>query len=169
MKKKIRVDVYTGSAKGQSGPKGRRINTLSGEYKPAIYKFYKSATHSQTVGDELKVDNRGSIWRSPVVRYFIPIGVVMVCVGVYWGYQHFLSMTHGDKKKSSTSTVAAGAPSPSSAPSSLPGVIPAVACFFSPPEPLESVKWRLSAVVTTKGGQPVVWITNGRGTRFIDA
>jgi len=175
-RKKFRVDVYTGSVKGQRGPKGRRINSLIGQYKPSIYRFYKSATHSVTVGDELKVDNRASIWRSPAVRIVIPIGLALAIIGGISSYHNFQSMTGQDKKPPSSSVA-----SPVAAPvspqaksamnlpvSSQPGSIGTAVASVFPSGPVESVRWRLAAVLDVNGS-PVVWISNGRGTRRIDA
>ncbi len=65
-KRVYRVDVYRGAAKGERPPKTMRTRQTAGRFKPAIYPYYQSATHSETgeVGDESSADGRGSFLRS---------------------------------------------------------------------------------------------------------
>ncbi|MCT7417837.1 hypothetical protein [Pseudomonas aeruginosa] len=62
----FRVDIYNGVAKGDSPPKSKLLRSTAGRFKPDVYRYYKSATQSETggVGDESKADTRGSFLRS---------------------------------------------------------------------------------------------------------
>ncbi|WGW64018.1 zonular occludens toxin domain-containing protein [Pseudomonas aeruginosa] len=57
----FRVDIYNGVAKGDSPPKSKLLRSTAGRFKPDVYRYYKSATQSETggVGDESKADTRG--------------------------------------------------------------------------------------------------------------
>lgn len=71
--KRFRVDIFAGGPTGSSPPKSKLIRQLYGRYRPEVYRYYQSATQSQTgsVGDESKADKRGVIWRSPAIIFSI--------------------------------------------------------------------------------------------------
>jgi zona occludens toxin len=89
-KKAYRVDIYSGAATGDRPPKSQMQRQSFGTYKPEVYRYYKSATQSETgdVGDESKADNRGNIWRSPALWGLVVAIPVLVLPGV-WGVHRF--------------------------------------------------------------------------------
>jgi len=165
--RKYRVDIYSGAVTGAKGPKGRRINTMIGSYKKEIYCFYRSATQSESVGDELKVDDRGTIWKHPVVRYVLPVCLVGIVVVGIWSYHNFQSMLGPGKKSAVDAGKPPVSPLPSSSPSSPHPVPSGVVNVSLPFGPVDSQKWRLAGVVKT-GDVVTVWIANNRGTRMLD-
>ncbi|MDP5672844.1 zonular occludens toxin domain-containing protein [Pseudomonas aeruginosa] len=78
----FRVDIYNGVAKGDSPPKSKLLRSTAGRFKPDVYRYYKSATQSETgaVGDESKADTRGSFWRS--WGFWGLVGLIVVCLSV---------------------------------------------------------------------------------------
>lgn len=68
-RKAYRVDIYSGAATGDRPPKTTLQRQAFGTYKADVYRYYSSATQSESgdVGDESKADNRGNIWRSPLL------------------------------------------------------------------------------------------------------
>ncbi|WP_332461759.1 zonular occludens toxin domain-containing protein [Pseudomonas aeruginosa] len=78
----FRVDIYNGVAKGDSPPKSKLLRSTAGRFKPDVYRYYKSATQSETggVGDESKADTRGSFLRS--WGFWGLVGLIVVCLSV---------------------------------------------------------------------------------------
>ncbi|WP_343202899.1 hypothetical protein, partial [Stenotrophomonas maltophilia] len=98
--------IYNGVAKGDSPPKSKLLRSTAGRFKPAVYRYYKSATQSETgaVGDESKADTRGSFWRS--WGFWGLVGLIVVCLSVgIPGVVRFF--TPPQLKQSSTPTPAA--------------------------------------------------------------
>lgn len=89
--KRYRVDIYTGEASGSNPPVKNRVRQLFGKYKPEIYKYYQSHTQAEgeKVGEEVKADQRGSVLKSSLVKYGVPIALVLMCSGVYKVYKFF--------------------------------------------------------------------------------
>lgn len=83
-KKAYRVNSYSGVVTGDSPPKSRLIRQAAGKYNSDIYRYYKSATKSQTgdVGDESVADKTGSFLRSYTLWAFIVLFVVGLSFGV---------------------------------------------------------------------------------------
>lgn len=86
-KKSYRINSYTGVVTGDSPPKSKLIRQAAGRYKVEVFRYYKSASKSQTgdVGDESVADNSGSFFRSyslwglgAVVLIFPIVGLVGV-------------------------------------------------------------------------------------------
>lgn len=79
-KKKFRVDIYQGAPTGQHPPKSRLIRQLYGQYKPAVYRYYSSATQSATgnVGDESKADDRGNLLKSPFMIFAAVAPIILI-------------------------------------------------------------------------------------------
>ncbi|MCT7418526.1 hypothetical protein [Pseudomonas aeruginosa] len=78
----VPVDIYNGVAKGDSPPKSKLLRSTAGRFKPDVYRYYKSATQSETggVGDESKADTRGSFLRS--WGFWGLVGLIVVCLSV---------------------------------------------------------------------------------------
>jgi len=98
--KKFNVGIYEGAACGPNPPRSQR-NTKTGphSYKKEIYKYYSSATASDTgnVGDESRSDGRASIWMNSGIW----TGILFVILTGSLGY-YFLSKV---KDKYSAPTV----------------------------------------------------------------
>lgn len=65
-KKLFRVDIYRGAVTGPRPPQSALTRQTAGKFKAEVYRYYKSATQSQTgeVGDESTADGRSSILKS---------------------------------------------------------------------------------------------------------
>jgi zona occludens toxin len=83
-KTKYRINVYTGGQKGPNYPKNV-VSSFLGTYKPSVYRYYKSHTKSETgmAGMERIVDNRGVIWKHPVVRFGLPFAIVLFVAAAF--------------------------------------------------------------------------------------
>src|SRR5690606_32454306 len=80
---KFRVDIYRGCPTGERIPKRLLIRSTYGTYKPEIYRYYSSATQSETgmVGDESAADGRTNIWRSTALWLALGGGVIALGAG----------------------------------------------------------------------------------------
>jgi len=90
MNKKYRVDAYNGPA---CGPNPRNpVNQYYGSYKQDVYKYYKTHTHAKTnftQAMEKKADDRGVVWKNPIVKYGFPIAILLIGFGIYQSYKYF--------------------------------------------------------------------------------
>jgi len=82
---RFRVDIYQGCPTGERLPKRLLIRSTYGTYKPEIYRYYSSATQSDTgdVGDETAADGRTNIWKSASVWLTLGAGPVVGLIGFY--------------------------------------------------------------------------------------
>jgi len=89
--KRFRVDIYQGAAKGQRPPKSRLLRSVFDKYEAGIHRYYQSATKSLSgqVGDESKADNRGSIWKSPLVLFTLCAPLLLAVL--VWQISKFFS------------------------------------------------------------------------------
>jgi zona occludens toxin len=99
-KKAYRVDIYSGAATGDRPPKTTLQRQAFGTYKPSVYRYYSSATQSESgdVGDESKADNRGNIWRSPALWTMVFVIPLLVFGGVM-GLRSYFAPILGDKSE----------------------------------------------------------------------
>ncbi|NMZ77677.1 hypothetical protein HBO32_31755 [Pseudomonas nitroreducens] len=97
-KKAYRVDIYSGAATGDRPPKSTLQRQAFGTYKASVYRYYSSATQSETgdVGDESKADNRGNIWRSPIL-WIMAVAIPLLFTGGIMGVRHYFAPILGDK------------------------------------------------------------------------
>jgi len=97
-KKAYRVDIYSGAATGDRPPKTTLQRQAFGTYKPSVYRYYSSATQSESgdVGDESKADNRGNIWRSPAL-WTIALVIPVLVLGGVMGLRSYFAPILGDK------------------------------------------------------------------------
>ncbi len=82
-KNKYRVDVYMGAATGQKP--GKPMRQLYGSYKPDIYQYYKSHTRNKTdfaAGMEEKADDRANVLKHPLIKFGIPVSILIMAFGV---------------------------------------------------------------------------------------
>lgn len=78
---RFRLDIYEGAVGGANPPLSNRVREMFGSYDPQVYRFYKSATKSQTgeVGDEAKTDARANVMKGGKIKaifaamIFLPI------------------------------------------------------------------------------------------------
>jgi len=91
-KKIYRVDIYRGAVTGPRPPRSALLRQTAGKFKPEVYRYYQSATQSQSggVGDESVADTRGSLWRSWGLWGLVAIMVGGASFGVY-GVNKFFS------------------------------------------------------------------------------
>ena len=97
-KNKYRVDVYMGAATGQKP--GKPMRQLFGSYKPEIYQYYKSHTRNKTdfaAGMEEKADDRANVLKHPLIKYGIPVSVLIMALGVWKAVAYFTPEEHADE------------------------------------------------------------------------
>jgi zona occludens toxin (predicted ATPase) len=87
-----RLDVYQGEGAGRL--QGLKTLTDSGKYDPEVFEYYKTAVLSETgeKGSEEKLDKRSSLMNNKLVKYGIPLAVVLFIVGVWSSVTSFKSM-----------------------------------------------------------------------------
>lgn len=90
--KRFRIDIYQGAVTGQRPPKTQIIRQIFDKYEAEYYKWYKSATHSQTgdVGDESRSDKRANGLKRPSL---IALGLFVFIAPIFgvWGLSKFFS------------------------------------------------------------------------------
>lgn len=89
-KNRYRVDVYMGAATGQKP--GKPMRQLYGKYKPEVFQYYKSHTRNKTdfaAGMEEKADDRANVLKHPLIKFGIPLSIVIMVFGVYRAYSYF--------------------------------------------------------------------------------
>lgn len=96
MSKTYRIDIYNKAPTGDNIPDNQRIRQLFGNYKPEIYKYYKSHTESVTgtAGNESRSDNRANAFKSALIKYGIPASILMMVGGIYYTIQFFKPKNH---------------------------------------------------------------------------
>ncbi|MHB0765128.1 zonular occludens toxin domain-containing protein [Stutzerimonas sp. NM35] len=147
-KKLYRVDIYRGAVTGPRPPKSALLRQTAGKFKPDVYRYYQSATQSQSgaVGDESVADSRGSFLRSWGLWGLVLIVVIGAIVGIRGVASYFTPQSD----KSPPSTAPALPPSQPVAPA--PSVNRAAAQVYSskPSGPVMSAVWRVGGHV--RGG-----------------
>lgn len=147
-KKLYRVDIYRGAVTGPRPPKSALLRQTAGKFKPDVYRYYQSATQSQSgaVGDESVADSRGSFLRSWGLWGLVLIVVIGAIVGIR-GVASYFTPQAG---KSPPST--APALPPSQPVDAAPSVNRAAAQVYSskPSGPVMSAVWRVGGYV--RGG-----------------
>jgi len=98
-KNKYRIDVYPGSQKGPNYPKNP-LSAYYGAYKKEVYKYYISHTKTETglPGMERVLDNRATIWRHPMIRFGLPVAVVVFYFAFSSLYRFFTGGTLAHSK-----------------------------------------------------------------------
>lgn len=78
MKNRCRIDVYQTGVTGSNPPKSNLIRQIGPKkYKKEVWQYYKSHTKSEHVGMEEKADNRASIFKNPLIKYGIPVSILI--------------------------------------------------------------------------------------------
>lgn len=150
---RYRVDIYRGPVTGQRPPKSAFIRSSGPhKYKEEIYRYYKSATKSDTgdVGDETKADNRGSIWRSPMLWAALAMGLAGPLFGGYYLLSFFDVGRYQEQPPATAALVNPPPPSLQEQPV-LPGASPHVQESVTNPAPpagpIVSDFWRVGGFV----------------------
>jgi zona occludens toxin len=93
-----RVEIYQGEGAGRL--QSQKTAVQSGFYKEEIFEYYKSAVLSQSgdVGSEQKLDKRGGLFTNKMVKYGIPISIMMFVGGGYMAYQNFMDIFKSPKE-----------------------------------------------------------------------
>lgn len=108
-KNKYRVDVYMGAATGQKP--GKPMRQLYGSYKPEIYQYYKSHTRNKTdfaAGMEEKADDRANVLKHPLIKFGIPVSILIMVLGVWKAVAYFSPEEHTDGTTPATDTQSPG-------------------------------------------------------------
>jgi zona occludens toxin len=108
-KNKYRVDVFMGAATGQKP--GKPMRQLYGSYKPEIYQYYKSHTRNKTdfaAGMEEKADDRANVLKHPLIKFGIPLAVLIMVAGVYKAVSYFSPEEHTDELTPATEQTTPG-------------------------------------------------------------
>jgi len=115
--KNFRIDIYEGAVTGANPPRDKRLREMFGEYKPEIYRLYKSHTKSETgeAGNEKKVDDSANIFKGGKFKAMVAALIVLpLLAGVLtWrAYNGFHKSTAQEIKTSTENTVPVAAQSP---------------------------------------------------------
>jgi hypothetical protein len=73
------ANIYQGAVTGKNPPSSQRLREIFYSYKPEIFKFYKSATHSKAgdVGNEKRVDDRANILEGGKIKSMIAAMIIL--------------------------------------------------------------------------------------------
>lgn len=87
--KHYRVDVFS---RAKFSSRTAPLNSFQRSYNPEYFKLYKS--HSANDGDiqakEKSIDKRGNIWQRPILKYGVPLSVIIFASSFYmlWKFFH---------------------------------------------------------------------------------
>lgn len=102
-------------------------------YDANIYALYKSQTLGEGHGSEAKTDDATNIANFKTLKYGLPIAVLMLILGGYYGFSSFRSLFGDDKKTDTHSQLVASK-------SSQPSLPPSKAQPLAKPQLLKDVK-----------------------------
>ena len=108
-KNKYRVDVFMGAATGQKP--GKPMRQLYGSYKPEIYQYYKSHTRNKTdfaAGMEEKADDRANVLKHPLIKFGIPMAILIMVAGVWKAVAYFSPEEHTGEATPATEQITPG-------------------------------------------------------------
>ncbi|HEP9631321.1 TPA: hypothetical protein VDV96_006528, partial [Pseudomonas aeruginosa] len=152
----FRVDIYNGVAKGDSPPKSKLLRSTAGRFKPDVYRYYKSATQSETgsVGDESKADSRASFLRS--WGFWSLIGLIVVCLAV--GVPGIIKFFTPPQPKHAVAPAPIAKVAEQVQPAVAPGARAAQAVYGRPSDgPVLSSVWRIAGYVHAGLGKADAW------------
>lgn len=95
-----RVDVYS---RARFNSRTEPLNSFQRKYNPELFKLYKS--HSNNDGEiqakEVSIDKRGNIWQRPVIKYGVPISllVLVFAISKLWAFFHPVDVVVADAVK----------------------------------------------------------------------
>jgi zona occludens toxin len=163
-------EYYNGVVKGvESGPKDRLINNERIKYSTEVYQYYLSNTKgtSTTVGPKGSKVVKQNIFTSLKFKFGLFL-LLFFLFSAIWGGFH--SKT-GLDKLSKSSTIPNPPPilSPPSIPSVSQPLQPQAMVRPTPPEPIESPRWRIVGNFSVPNRPAQVLLTDGKYHRYIDA
>lgn len=108
--RRYRIDIYEGCVTGSNPPLDKRVREMYGEYKPEIYRLYKSHTRSETgaAGNEERADKRANVLRGGRFKAILAALVILPIFVGWGGYSTYQQFANGGKPTSVE--VAAAAP-----------------------------------------------------------
>lgn len=147
MTNRYRVDIYDGPVTGDRPPKNKFIRSLGGKYRKEIYRYYSSATQSQTgtVGDESKADGRGNALKSTSLILCAIFLVVMLVVAIRGGMSFFSPLLADEEVKPKPPVVQAVQPVRAAPTTYAEAVVSTVASDNA--GPVASFYWRVAGHV----------------------
>lgn len=93
--RKYRVASYRGPVGTMDAPDSRRIREMFGTYRKSVYDLYQSHTMREGSGsgaNELAVDKRNNVWRSPAIW----AGAVFAIAAPAWAVSALYDLVAGD-------------------------------------------------------------------------
>lgn len=139
---RYRVDIYQGNKITRSPTR-----SIQRKYNKAIFPLYKSYSHGDGKGNEVEIDSRNNIFKSPIFRILLPLALLCSIYPIYFIYR-FFSPKVVDSVPASSSSVSASAPA------------------LSPPPVLPDSDWRVIGHYSYAGRFHVVLFKAG-STRIL--
>ena len=106
--KNYRVDVFERSVTGPNPPMAKRIRAMQGKYSEKVWRFYKSHTISEASTDganEVSLDQRFVIWKSPRFYIGMPLALIVMVGGLSVAWDKFHPSKPGAASVSSRQSV----------------------------------------------------------------
>jgi len=167
----FRIDVFHGAVTGAIPPINKRIREILGKFKPETFVLYKSHTMSNSKAsgaDEKALDERGQLWRKPVIW----LTAAATLIGVVWGFGTLSGLLTGytdggDASVASPSAVRAASPSTTRR---FAQPITAPMATMQPGPSRSAVPYRLVGTIENHddAGASVALITDGKRYTTID-
>lgn len=90
--KQFRTDHFSGES--AENLKGEYDSQFYTKFDPKIFAAYQTSTNSATgsAGNEKKLDKRGGLGSSYLLKYGMPLALLLICFGLYKGYEQFSSI-----------------------------------------------------------------------------
>jgi zona occludens toxin len=130
---RYRVDVYQGH-KVTRVP----IRSIQRKYNKDIFPLYQSYSHGSGKGNEVAIDDRNNIFKSPLFRVLLPLLLVFAAFPVYFLYRFFVPKADDPAKQAQAASQTDSKGKPTGHPSAPPGgPVP------SPAVPPDDPQWRV--------------------------
>lgn len=163
-----RVNIYRG-AKSK-----RLINQSYGTYSPEVWCFYNSNSQGEGISGkkgEAQLDTRMNLLRTPLLKFGVPLGALVVCIAVYQLFSFFSAI--GDSELSKQTKDSKVAVSSATAPRYRTGGGAAEATtqvIEVKPSVNYSTTWRIAGVlIDEKTGKKLITAVGRAGYRNIDS
>lgn len=154
--KKYRIDTYDRPITNPR-PTIEPISTGFGKYDESVYKYYKSNTKNETRFDRglEKPTSKTTIWHKPIVKYGMPLSVLIFALSIYY-VSNFFSSGLGSNTKSNPQNV-----SVNQIEKSEPAKSGSNSSVDSAPYDFSTV-WRISSIIKTHSEYTVIVTDNTR-------
>lgn len=156
MRGRYTVGVYDGHVTGLTPPESKRINLAHGRYKDEFTRLYESHTMSQSKeagADEDPIDDRGNVWRRPMLW----VGLVGAIAAMAWGGQ----WVYGAVKKPESAVGGAVGVRPTGARASHPPAMGPRAVLA------QTAVWRVAGYLKTSDENGYALLTDGEREEFV--